>query len=224
MNRVLDSIFKYRKPNYHQLENYGFKKFNGAYRIKTEIMGGQFALHIVIDNADIDTQVIDLETNEPYTLFLAEGVSGSFVGAVRAEYEKTLLDIADKCFEKCVFKSEYAQKLIQYVSDAYGDALEFLWEKFPDNAIWRRKDNKKWYGALLTITKNKIGLPSQEKIEIIDLRADPENIDSIVDNVTIFKGYHMNKKHWITICLDGTVALDDIKKILDASYELAGGK
>lgn len=224
MNKVLDSIFKYRKPDYHKLENYGFKKFNGAYRIKTDIMDGQFALHIVIKNDDIDTQVIDMETNEPYTLFLAEGVSGSFVGAVSAEYEKTLLDIADKCFKKCVFKSEYAQKLIQYVSDAYGDALEFLWEKFPDNAIWRRKDNKKWYGALLTITKNKIGLPSQEKIEIIDLRAAPENIDSLVDNVTIFKGYHMNKKHWITVCLDGTVALDDIKKMLNASYELAGGK
>ena len=38
----------------------------------------------------------------------------------------------------------------------YCDELEFLWQKFPDNAVWRRKDNKKWYGALLTVSKEKL--------------------------------------------------------------------
>lgn len=37
---------------------------------------------------------------------------------------------------------------IEYVRKKYGDELEFLWTKFPDNAAWRRKDNRKWYGVL----------------------------------------------------------------------------
>lgn len=52
-------------------------------------------------------------------------------------------------FEPNVFKSVYAKELIEYVCSTYGDELEFLWQKFPDNAIWRRKDTGKWYGALL---------------------------------------------------------------------------
>ena len=118
----------------------------------------------------------------------------------------------------------YSQALIKYVRNKYGDELEFLWEKFDDNAIWRRCDNKKWYGALLTVNKRKLGLDVDEKVEILDVRANTDEIDNLVDNVKIFNGYHMNKKHWITVCLDGSVPLDEIKRLLDDSYVLAKKK
>lgn len=221
MNRILERICKNYKPNLDKLQKFGFTRLNDAYCYDTDIMNGKFKLHIKISSADIDTEVVDLAANEPYTLFLVDGACGGFVGAVRTDYEKVLLNIVDNCFDKYVFKSDYAQKVIRYVSDTYGDSLEFLWDKFPDNAIWRRKDNKKWYAVLLTVTKSKLGFPSEEKIEIIDLRAAAEDIDAMFDDKTIFRGYHMNKKHWITICLDGTVPLSNIRKMLDTSYELA---
>lgn len=221
MNKLLAQIFKYYKPNFAKLQSYGFTLSNGVYNYSIRIMGGQFVLNIKVTSDDIDTQVIDLATDEPYTLFLADGAIGSFVGAMRTEYESVMSDIAVKCFDKCVFKSEYAQELIHYVANTYGDELEYLWSKFPDNAIWRRKDNKKWYGILLTVTKSKLGLPSDERVEIIDLRLNTENPTVAVDGKTVFAGYHMNKKHWITMCLDGSVPINDIIKLLDISYELA---
>ena len=111
--------------------------------------------------------------------------------------------------------------IIEYVRKKYGDELEFLWEKFPDNAIWRRKDNKKWYGALLTVSKRKLGIDSDEIIEIIDLRMKPEDIEAKADKLKYFRGYHMNKKHWITICLDDTVSVEEIQQGIDESYTLA---
>ena len=221
MNCILEQIFKHYKPNFAKLQKFGFVPSGDGYTYKTAIMNGGFALHIKITAGDIDTQVIDLATDDPYTLFLVEGAVGGFVGAVRTDYETVMTEIAQKCYDKCIFKSDYAQKLIEYVSDTYGDELEFLWEKFPDNAVWRRKDNQKWYGALLTVKKDKLGLPSDERVEIIDLRAATEDIDNLVDNARFFRGYHMNKKHWITICLDGSVPLSEIQSMLDASYELA---
>lgn len=221
MNYILERIFKNYRPNFDKLQKFGFTLSNDIYTYNTAIMDNRFSLQVKISGFNIDTEVVDLATDDPYTLFLVEGAIGSFVGAVRTAYEKVMFDIVDNCFDKYVFKSDYAQKIIQYVSDTYGDELEFLWDKFPDNAIWRRKDNNKWYGALLTVAKNKLGLPSQEKIEIIDLRADADCIDAMVDNITIFRGYHMNKKHWITIMLDGSVPLIDIEKMLDISYGLA---
>lgn len=221
MNKLSERIFKNYKPDFVKLQKYGFTLSKRVYFYSTEIMDGQFALNVRISNSDIDTEVIDTAINEPYMLFLADGASGSFVGAVRAAYEAVMCDIAENCFEKCIFKSKYAQKIIEYVANTYGDELEFLWEKFTDNAIWRRKDNRKWYAALLTVAKDKFGFKTDEKIEILDLRAEPESIAALVDGVGIFGGYHMNKKHWITVLLDGTVPLEDIEKMLDTSYKLA---
>lgn len=61
-------------------------------------------------------------------------------------------------------------------------------------------------------------------IEILDLRMKPEDIETIVDNKKYFPGYHMNKKHWITICLDGTLPVEEIYVHLDESYHLAKKK
>lgn len=58
-------------------------------------------------------------------------------------------------------------------------------------------------------------------MEIVDLRGDPELLKRIVDNKRYFPGWHMNKKHWYTIVLDGSVPLEQICRNLDQSYFLA---
>lgn len=224
MNKYIEKIFKKYIPNYAKLAQYGFTKEDEAYRYRTDILNGQFKLEVSVCGIDIDTKVIDLLTCEEYTLFLSDNAVGSFVGSVRNSYENTLTDIAEKCFDRCVFKSPISQEIIQYVREKYGDELEFLWEKFDDNAIWRRRDNRKWYGVVLTVNKRKLGLDSDEIVEILDLRTDTDKIDEIVDGIKIFRGYHMNKKHWITVCLDGSVPACEIKQLLDVSYELAKKK
>ena len=123
------------------------------------------------------------------------------------------------------FKSSQAQELIAYVANQYGRDLEFLWERFSDNAIWRRGDNGKWFGALLTVKRNKI-IPGDDDslVEILDVRCAPDVIDFVVDKKKIFPGWHMNKRHWITIVLDGRMDMPQIYSLLDNSYELAYGK
>lgn len=221
MNKISERIFKNKKPDFKRLEEYGFLSSDGSHTKKYAILNGQFELAVCVTADAVQTTVIDMATEEPYTLFLADGAAGSFVGAVRSEYEKVLTEIAENCFDEFIFKSEYTQSVIKYVAEKYGDKLEFLWEKFDDNAIWRRQDNKKWYGIILTVTKNKLGLKSDERVEALDLRADPERIPEMVDGVKIFGGWHMNKKHWITVCLDGSVPLNDICRMIDISYNLA---
>ena len=221
MNKINEQIFKNKKLNSSKLLKYGFTSADNTYSLYTEILDNQFGLTVKITETDIETEVTDLATDEPYTLFLVSEASGSFVGAVRSAYQEVMSDIAKNCFDEFVFKSECTQSVIKYVSETYGDSLEFLWEKFTDNAVWRRKDNRKWYAAILTVSRSKLGFPSDEKIEVIDLRYDHEEIDKIIANKKIFGGYHMNKKHWITICLDGSVELAQIQSLIDNSYKLA---
>ncbi|MDE5601596.1 MAG: MmcQ/YjbR family DNA-binding protein [Clostridia bacterium] len=221
MNKIVAQIYKNKKANFDKLIKYGFTLADNAYVLQRDMMDGQFSLRVKVTDTDIETEVLDLATNEPYTLFLVSEAVGSFVGAIRTEYQEIMLDIAERCFDDYIFKSEYTQSVINYVTDKYGDSLEFLWEKFTDNAVWRRKDNQKWYAAILTVKKDRLGFGSDEKIEVIDLRYNADKIDELVDNVKIFRGYHMNKKHWITICLDGSVELSEIYALIDNSYLLA---
>ena len=111
--------------------------------------------------------------------------------------------------------------LTDYVRNTYGDELEFLWEKFPDNAIWRRKDNEKWYGVFLTVQGSKLGMKSDEIAEIIDLRIKPEERETVLQNDHYYPGWHMNNKSWYTIVLDEGVPDDEICRRLNESYRLA---
>ena len=221
MNKIVDEIFKLYSPKFDKLVEFGFKKKNNEYFYEKTILGGQFELKFKTDSlGKIEAKVFDAQFGDEYILFLFDDI-GEFAIKVRNEYEKTLIEIRDVCFEKEVFKSEQAKQIIEYIRKKYGDELEFLWEKFSDNAIWRRKDNKKWYGLLVVLSKRKLGLNSDEISDIIDLRIEPDKIDEIVDNKFYFKGYHMNKKHWITIPLDSSVTTKTIFNLIDRSYELA---
>ena len=74
---------------------------------------------------------------------------------------------------------------------------------------------------LLTVSKRKLGINSDEVVEIIDLRIKPDEIENLIDNEKYYPGYHMNKKHWFTVILDGCVSIKDICSKIDESYRLA---
>lgn len=37
---------------------------------------------------------------------------------------------------------------------------------------------------------------------------------------TVLPGYHMNKKHWITVVVDGRLTAKQLKEMIDDSYDL----
>lgn len=121
-----------------------------------------------------------------------------------------------------VFVSQNALMLCAYAKEKYGDELEFLWQKFPKYAVLRKKETKKWYAAFLVVDKTKLGLKESGLVKIVNLKLDPQDVLAFVDNEIAFKAYHMNKKHWISILLNGkTFAPKQLCKFLDESYALA---
>lgn len=210
------------KINIAKLLEIGFLKEKEHYTYKRKIRNNQFLLNITIDDNNIvDSSVIELSNNEEYMIYNVISSTGELVGKMREEYSHIIEKVKNTCCSKSIFKSEYANLIIEYIKQKYNDELEYLWEKFPNNAIWRNKNNNKWYGALLIVEKSKIGIVEEGTIEIIDLLLEPEKIEKIVDNKKYFAGYHMNKKHWITIKLDGSIGIDQIYNFIDNSYELS---
>ncbi|HEX9926704.1 MAG TPA: MmcQ/YjbR family DNA-binding protein [Anaerolineae bacterium] len=61
----------------------------------------------------------------------------------------------------------------------------------------------------------------QESPLSMNLKCDPELALSLRERyAAITPGYHMNKKHWNTIRLDGTVPAAEIWSLIDLSYDL----
>ena len=219
---LTETLFSDRKAIPEALINYGFEQVDGRYVYKTTLAKGQMLLKVTIDgDGAVKTDLFDNETGDKYVLHLLEHAPGSFVGLLNEEYEAVLRHIEAACFEKDLFRSEQALQLIDYVRQKYGDELEYLWDKFPKYAVWRRKDSRKWYGILLTVSADRLGLNSMEMMEILDLRIEPTELTELIDEEKYFFGYHMNKKHWLTIWLNESVPLEEICKRLDKSYKLA---
>ena len=219
MENIAEIIFKDKRPLFPKLVNFGFKSQKGKYAFCTEIPDSGFLLKIEIDSAEkISTEIIDPSFNEPYFLHLAENAKGDFVGKIRRFYKKTLFEIADKCFYTEIFKCAQTKTLIEYVRKTYGDSPEFLWKKSPRNAILRRKDSGKWYGALLTVSKRKLGIESDEMAEILNFRISAVELEGIIDGKMYFPAYHMNKKHWCSAVLDGSIPIQEICQRIDCSY------
>ena len=221
MREVKDFI-KDKKIDLKRLEKFGFKLKDNSYYYDIFLLNNQFKMTIKInlDNS-IFTEIIDVETNETYVLHLLEERRNGYSEKVYRAYSKVLDKIKKECFEDEIFKTDYTNEIVDYVKNKYGDELEFLWEKSSKTAVVRRKSTKKWYAVILTLSKRKLNLDSDEAVEIINLHNSPEEIEKLIDNKKYFPAYHMNKKHWCTICLDGTVELEKIYELVDISYELA---
>lgn len=219
--RILETELKNKAIKYDELLKYGFIQENGIYLYKTKIYDGQFEMIVTIENHKMTSKLFDLVNDDEYILVDIHDSTGEFVGKVREEYENELRNIIEKCTTPNVFKSEQSKEVIKYVKDKYNDDLEFLWKKFPGNAVWRNKINNKWYGALLIISERKLGLESDKIIDIIDLRYSRDKIKEIIDNEKIFAGYHMNKNGWITIKLDDSIRTQTIFELIDNSYKLS---
>ena len=115
------------------------------------------------------------------------------------------------------------EEIFRYVKDQYGTDPEYLWSKDPDSAVLRHK-NRKWYAVIMTVEKNKLGLEGNEKINILDVKCDPDLVGMIIQTYGFLPGYHMNKQHWITILLDDSVSEAKTLDFLDMSYDLIDGE
>ncbi|MGN0914179.1 MAG: MmcQ/YjbR family DNA-binding protein [Alphaproteobacteria bacterium] len=218
----IDTLFSIYSFEEEKLLAFGFEKKEEKYVYSRRLSTPPFEVRIVVNENKITADVFDAETGDVYALVKVPEAVGAFVGKIREEFETQLSDIRKQCCVVDVFKSLSARNIIRYMKNKYKDELEYLWPKFPKNAVFRRKDNGKWYAAILTVTKDKLGLPSNEMAEIIDLRGKISEIEQLVNGKEYFPGWHMNKKHWFTICLDGSVSAEEIYRRIDESYLLAG--
>ncbi|MEZ4701936.1 MAG: MmcQ/YjbR family DNA-binding protein [Rhodothermales bacterium] len=55
----------------------------------------------------------------------------------------------------------------------------------------------------------------------VNLKCDPERAIELRERYeSVLPGYHMNKTHWNTVVCDGGIPDDEVRELIDHSYEL----
>ena len=194
----------------------------------------------------LEASVFDSETCEKYALFDVPGAQGAFVGKIRSQVQALVDEFKSLCFDSKDLRSDY----VDFICKKFSCQAEFPWnpelssdsgkskgfktDAFADYAVFRCKNNK-WFALIMKITYKQLystikddedavkALSSEmaeEKICCVNLKASPEEIESIVDKKSVFPAYHMNKKHWITVVLTSVTDFKNLCALTEKSYNL----
>ena len=111
-------------------------------------------------------------------------------------------------------------ELVTYLTDTYSTTGENLFVRYPNFLVFRHQGNKKWFAVMMDIPRKNLGLLGDDEISVVNLKCDTRLIGSFREEPGIFPGWHMNKAHWLSVALDGTVEDEKIRFLVDMSYEL----
>ncbi len=109
----------------------------------------------------------------------------------------------------------------RYIKEKFDILGEQLFPKYPKFSAFRHKKNEKWFALLMEISASKLGLESDEVTEVLNLKCSPDLAMVLVDEQQIFKAYHMNKKHWISVNLNSKISQKTVFDLIDESFTLS---
>lgn len=94
-----------------------------------------------------------------------------------------------------------------------------------DTTVFRHGEGGKWFGLVMNVEKSRVGLAGEGKVDVLNLKCDPEEGFIVREMYEgIIPAYHMNKRHWISVILNGSVPLDFTQRLIEKSYGLTDKK
>lgn len=114
------------------------------------------------------------------------------------------------------------QEVFDWVRQQYGTEPEYPWNDW--NAVLRHTDNRKWYGIVMKVSGDKLGLENNNLVDVLNVKCDPFLVGSLRTKTGYFPAYHMNKDKWISILLGRPELDDEIRNLLDMSFALTAPK
>ena len=111
----------------------------------------------------------------------------------------------------------------ELVLDIYNIKADYPFEEDFETGVFRHESGK-WFGIAMRISQSKLGRAGDKIVDVVNFKCAPEVIESIAGvEVGIYRAYHMNKTHWLTVCLE-ECDLDTIVWLMGISYDLTRTK
>ena len=115
------------------------------------------------------------------------------------------------------------QQFLQYCFDTFGTSPDYPFDEDFETAVLRHSDNRKWYALVMRISRRKLGFPSDEAVDVVNLKLPTDMFGSFGSDDGVYPAYHMNKLHWISVIMPD--APDDVIHFLtNVSFEATKDK
>ena len=211
-------IFKAYQFNSKKAKEYGFVENQGVWTYSSTILQGDFFMIVTVEDGVLGFQVYDQETGDLYPQVHMESMRGTFVGTVREACLEVLYGIRKACFEVQDYICPQTKRIMTRVQEKYENQLEYLWEKSPDTAVLRHEDNQKWYAVLMKISWDKLEKGREGLVEAVNLKHD--QVSDLLVKKGIYPAFHMNKRYWISVPLDDSLADEELLELIEKSWNL----
>lgn len=103
------------------------------------------------------------------------------------------------------------KEILNYIKEQYNVEAEYPWDDTPDGAVFRHKDNKKWFALMMKVHGE----------EYLNIKTEPNYSDLLRNTYDyIIPAYHMNKEHWNTVIISKNVNKELVYDLINQSYQL----
>ncbi len=207
-----------------ELRNFGFSNVKTGFVLTKnyEYLNIILQAEIGNDGQSLNIKAIDPFSSEEYRLHLSPKANGEYVKKVRNAISELKNDIIEHCTDKSLYFDQI--KLVKdFIKQKYEVQVEYPWcdKSGSDNAVFRKKENGKWFAVLLKCQKKKISGSGEEYLNVLNVKISTDEKQSPVDNLKIFPAYHMNKKSWVSIVLNHGLDFSVISRLITDSYSRA---
>ena len=110
------------------------------------------------------------------------------------------------------------QQFLSHCLHTYAAPPDYPFDDWMESAVLRHTDNQKWYAIAMRVSRRKLGLDSDEVVDVVNLKLPTEMFGSFGAADGVYPAYHMNKLHWISVLLPE--AADELVQFLvNVSFE-----
>ena len=115
---------------------------------------------------------------------------------------------------------ELFEEISEYICREFGAAADRPFQSSPDALAFRAAGSAKWFALLMRVPGRKLGLETEGPVWALDLKGDPDFIVHVTSQPGFLPAYHMNRRNWLTVLLDGSADPALLKNCIAESYRL----
>lgn len=109
--------------------------------------------------------------------------------------------------------------IFKHVKENYDTSPDYPFKNFPKSPALRHQSSEKWYGLIMNVLPEKVGLDGNDQIDILNLKCSPKISDSLRNGKSILPGYYTDKENWISLVLE-SIDSEKFYPLIEQSFNL----
>lgn len=113
------------------------------------------------------------------------------------------------------------RELFDIAREQWGVEADCPFAGYPEVAVLRHADSRKWFAIVMPVRPDRLGLrDARAEVDVLNLKCQPPLVTMLLEREGVFPAYHMDRRHWVSIVLDGPFPDGEIVELLALSRRL----